>query len=104
MKESWRGQPKLRMVPVLLFWVPSFTLVGGVLIEVLFYIHQILSMPLDTKYNSPSWPTKASISAKRYGHACQSGFCDGHDGIHVAGGLDDCYNMLTSTEKEIILP
>ena len=41
---------------------------------------------LDTTDASPSWITKASMSQKRYGHACHGGVLDGQEGIFVAGG------------------
>ena len=41
---------------------------------------------LDTTDASPSWITKATMSQKRYLHACHGGVFDGQEGIYVAGG------------------
>ena len=53
---------------------------------------------LDTTDASPSWITKASMSQKRYAHACHGGVFDGQEGIYVAGGSDDTQEPLASAE------
>ena len=102
-EESWRRQPKLDMSAprdghcsvVWGSWLyTSGGRVGG---GPLLYSSNLVEA-IDTSDNSPSWLKKANMSAKRYGHACHVGAFDGHEGIHVAGGLDDYYNMLTSAE------
>ena len=53
---------------------------------------------LDTTGASSSWITKASMSQKRYLHACQGGVFDGQEGIYVAGGQDEADEPLASAE------